>query len=68
LLLSNLGCEGVNRWCAADTRKQSLRYAADIENVGKRRPEQNGKYPVNGNDEKVFAAGRTSERRLSGKT
>src|ERR1019366_2061641 len=24
LLVSNLGCEGVNRWCAGDTGKKSL--------------------------------------------
>src|SRR6202790_4746906 len=53
LVVSNLGCEGVNRRCIRDTRKKSLVCRRSIKNVGKQALEQSGKYPVNENDEEI---------------
>src|SRR6202790_4425042 len=55
LVVSNLGCEGVNRRCIRDTRKKSLACRRSIKNVGKQALEQSGKYPVNENDEEISA-------------
>src|SRR5260370_6431541 len=54
LLVSNLGCEGVNQRCIRATRKESLALAQSHRNVGKQPPEQSGKYPVNENDEDLL--------------
>jgi hypothetical protein len=54
-VISNLGCEGVNRRCTRDTRKESRALRFTIENVGKYGCEQSGKYRVNEKDEEKLA-------------
>jgi hypothetical protein len=51
LVISNLGCEGVNRRCSRATRKDWLDFAPSFENVGKSHAHKSGKHRV---DEKTF--------------
>jgi hypothetical protein len=55
LLVSNLGCRGVNRRCLRATLKTLHAFAPMHENVGKRARDESGKYPVNEDDEERFA-------------
>jgi hypothetical protein len=54
LVISNLGCCGVNRRCVGATGKQAALFARFDRDVGKWRFDQNSKYRVNKNDEEIF--------------
>ena len=51
LLVSNLGCRGVNRRGPRVTRKQSPAFRDRMRSVGKRALDESGEDPVNGDDE-----------------
>src|SRR5436305_13204516 len=48
LVISNLGCEGVNRRCPRATRNDWLQFARSFKNVGKSHAHESGKHRVDG--------------------
>ena len=56
LLISNLGCEGVNRRCTRDTRKQSFGLLLSHQKLGKQALRESGKYLVNEKEEEILAS------------